>query len=355
MLPDRHSRALAAGAGEAPGGAPPSAAAARGGGAAALHARFAGLARRWRRAAGAILRGPLELNVDGLTLRFETPADLEFSLAPRTEFPVRKIGSLMELTPEDISRTASGIRQIEKRFSEALARSLQDPDSLGALMRGLDTRLFSQDHGWRALAEALFRKDARFDDYKRVALVKYIQYLGARQQVLQSLYEDKTRSARKPAPRGEETAAPTPTDTAIFDLSALGATAAHTGHFVRLPRAETVTLRIAGEQPLELLLARLRFRLVPGERLYLVDDNGTAYLLRPGRNMVGRRAGNDVVIDPAYCAISRDHVMIETGPAGLIRLTDLSSHGTCIPAACMAQASAGGGPGGARLGEDAEG
>ena len=60
----------------------------------------------------------------------------------------------------------------------------------------------------------------------------------------------------------------------------------------------------------------------------LVGESGVAVV--PGRNVIGRHSGNEVVIDPAYLAISRKHVIIEPISENAALLTDISSHGTFI-------------------------
>jgi hypothetical protein len=60
------------------------------------------------------------------------------------------------------------------------------------------------------------------------------------------------------------------------------------------------------------------------------DSSGVTHLLRSGRNVIGRHSGNEVVIDPAYLAISRKHVIIEPISENAALLTDISSHGTFI-------------------------
>ena len=98
-----------------------------------------------------------------------------------------------------------------------------------------------------------------------------------------------------------------------------------------VPRGETICIRFADGRELDIKLARHRYKLFPGKHFCLVDDtSGVTHLLRPGRNVIGRHSGNEVVIDPAYLAISRKHVIIEPISDNAALLTDISSHGTFI-------------------------
>ena len=98
-----------------------------------------------------------------------------------------------------------------------------------------------------------------------------------------------------------------------------------------LPRGESIALTLTGTDEVDLILGRYAFKLVPGERTYLVDPNGIDYVLRPGRNTVGRAQGCDVMVDVEYREISRKHLVIDRIDAQTVVLTDLSSHGTRVP------------------------
>ena len=73
------------------------------------------------------------------------------------------------------------------------------------------------------------------------------------------------------------------------------------------------------------------FTLVSGKHFYLTDEQGGNYLIRPGKNIIGRQAGCDVVIDPVYRGVSRKHLIIEPVSESFALVTDISSHGTYVP------------------------
>ena len=291
----------------------------------------------------------LVLDVGDHRLRFAGLAEFEFSLAGRTEYPVHRLGELLPMAPVELKRLATNIRQVEKRFADVLAESLDAPDSIGYLFRQLDPKLFSQDHGWRELTLALAQAGDEFNDFKRLALVKYMQYLGARQDVLRSIYLDKkyhreedgagfdplaTYAAGLAAPRG--TVAPVSGgETLVFDdvTRVFGADESSTqAQSSALPRGETVCVNLgeAGEMPLQ-LSRQHEFHLCAGRPMRLRAPNGTEFMLADGRNVVGRHAGNEVVVDADYRSVSRRHIVIEPLGTHMALLTDLSAHGSFVP------------------------
>jgi len=288
-----------------------------------------------------LFTNPLKLEVGERTVTFNTPGDFEFSLASRTEVPATKIARLVRLEPDALSKEARSIREVERRFVDVIAKSLEQSGNIGYLLREMDTQLFSQDHEWRPIMRALVPQSNEFDEFKKIALIKYVQYLASRQDVLKSLYANKTKDHAAP-PDPEVPADPALKQTLIFDVAEPAETDSRDASspppkssLERLPRGETIMLSPAPGDELRLVLSRHRFTLVPGERTYLADENGGDYLLHSGRNVVGRQPGTDVVVDSAYRDVSRRHLIVDINDDGSLALTDLSSHGTFLPTALL--------------------
>jgi len=291
-----------------------------------------------------LFRKPLSLQIGERTLRFDSRVDFEFALASRTEVPAGKIAELVRCTTEQLRTEASSVRQIERHFVEVLARSIQEPGSIGYLLREMDMKFFSQDHEWRAIMQALARQDRSFDEFKQLALVKYTQYLASRQDVLKGIYTHKSApgtveqdSAYDPEPQFRETL--------IFNVSEPLAPQSEMAdddtpaRLVRLPRGESVRLRPTPGDVVEIVLSRHPFQLRPGDAPVLVDLEGTEHPLQPGRNVLGRHPDSDVMIDAAYRDVSRTHAIVEFEPGGDLLLTDLSSHGTFVPSHLVGNAA----------------
>jgi len=295
-------------------------------------------------------RKPLMLDLPGKTLVFSSPAEFEFGLASRIEFPVRKAARLVERDADELKGMAIKLRAVEKRFAAVFARCLEQPHRIGELLGELESGLLSRDHDWRDIVEALCEHGPDYDDFKNIALVKYMQYLASRQAVLRSIYLEKVQGglelqAPEPEqqPAGEQMLASvlpvSYRETALFDLDQGGGGGGAGGDddddgtqtLKPVPRGETICIRFIDGRELDIKLASHRYKLFPGKHFCLVDDaSGVTHLLRSGRNIIGRHSGNEVVIDPAYLAISRKHIIIEPISENAVLLTDISSHGTFI-------------------------
>jgi hypothetical protein len=176
--------------------------------------------------------------------------------------------------------------------------------------------------------------------------------VASRQAVLRSVYLEKVQGGLElSSNEAEEPSADQPMlasmlpisyrETALFDLDQGGGGGGGVGGsdgdgdgtqtLKPVPRGETICIRFIDGREVDLKLASHRYKLFPGKHFCLVDDaSGVTHLLRAGRNVIGRHSGNEVVIDPAYLAISRKHVIIEPISDNAALLTDISSHGTFI-------------------------
>ncbi|MFT5174852.1 MAG: pSer/pThr/pTyr-binding forkhead associated (FHA) protein, partial [Gammaproteobacteria bacterium] len=65
-------------------------------------------------------------------------------------------------------------------------------------------------------------------------------------------------------------------------------------------------------------------------KIVFFDDAEQATQLRPGRNIIGRDASCDILINSAYREISRKHLILELSEDTKLRVTDISSHGTSL-------------------------
>lgn len=295
-------------------------------------------------------RRPLVLDLPGKTLVFSSPAEFEFGLASRIEFPVRKAARLVERDADDLEAMAIKLRAVEKRFAAVFARCLEQPHRIGELLSEIEGGLLSRDHDWRDIVQALCQHGTEYDDFKNIALVKYMQYLASRQAVLRSIYLEKVQGGlqlqtldpeeqAKDAPMLASLLPISHKETALFDLDHGGGGGGGGGGgedegtqtLKPVPRGETICIRFVDGREIDMKLASHRYKLFPGKHFCLVDEaSGVTHLLRAGRNVIGRASSNEVVIDPAYLAVSRKHVIVEPISENAALLTDISSHGTFI-------------------------
>jgi hypothetical protein len=274
--------------------------------------------------------GPLKFEINGRALSFATLDDFAFSLSGRTQIPASSVTHLMQLTPNELRREATSIRDVERCFVDLLADALKDPGAAGRLLGEIDNSLLAEDNEWRAIMTALLDESPGFDEYKHLALVKYMQYLAARRDIVKSIYAQRfggqePLAAQEPAVNGGAKS------TLIIDEDPEPDTESAQIRFARLPRGETVTVRTPSDGELSIILSRHKFQLIATDTPRLTDDNGVNYPLKSGVNVIGRHPGNDVVVGGWYRDVSRKHLLVDTSDSDNLGLTDLSTHGTFLP------------------------
>lgn len=277
----------------------------------------------------------LEISIDGERYDFQSPRDFEFALSGRICVPAPKIAALSRLSDNELLREAEAIRAVEQRFAEALSGALEDITSVGPLLKNMEPSIISQDNGWRSIISALNGLDQIPETYKKIALVKYMQYLTSRQEVVKTLYANRRpRDAAQDRPViAEAVYRPTARfrETMLFNLNGVADLERQEISFSRLPKGETVEVSLEEDRAIDLLLAKHQCRILLRDRLLFVDQNGHDSELRMGRNIVGRDATSDVIMDADLRDVSRKHLIVESDGMQQIKLTDISSHGTSLP------------------------
>lgn len=280
------------------------------------------------------IRKPLRLLLNGRQMEFKSIDDFSFAVECRIGVTGARYHALFDRDVKELWEEAQSIKAIEKSLVDILEDALCDGCPCGPAMRALGLHVFSADHGWRDLIEQLIAADDRFDAYKRLALIKYMQYLGARQEVIRVIFA--TKNKRKPAERqAPEGAAPDGTsvmETMLFDASSTGDCATVNGSMQRLPRGEAVKLYALPGHAIDIRLAKHAFRLLNDNGWVLCEPDGRRHSLGDVQTMVGRGRENDIRLDAQFGYISRRHLIIEPQDDHVILVTDLSSHGTFAPA-----------------------
>ena len=136
---------------------------------------------------------PIELIIAEQTFKFCSIADFEFCLAGRTSVPSKKITDMVKFSTDQLKKEAKIIKGIEKRFVSILSKSIEDTESINRALRELDPVIFSQDHAWRDIIFSLNQGAEELNPFRRIALVKYMQYLSARQEIIKYLYSEKKK------------------------------------------------------------------------------------------------------------------------------------------------------------------
>jgi len=281
---------------------------------------------------------PLELQIGEQTYKFCSIADFEFSLGGRTAIPSRKISEMVKFSTEQLKKEARTIKEVEKRFVSILSKSIENPDSINKALRELDPLIFSQDHGWRDIIASLNNGDEDLNPFRRIALVKYMQYLASRQEIIKYLYSEKKKMLMEG--NGEETAEVVGVlkDTVILENTIFEPSSdkkTKDKAFERMPKGEAVTITMKPGDEIDLILSKHPCKLSATDKLAFLDQKGQRYVLQDGRTVIGRDASSTIMMDPGLRDVSRLHLMIEKFDDQTVQVTDLSSHGTFIPAAYL--------------------
>ena len=274
----------------------------------------------------------LRLRVGDRNFTFPTPADFEFALSGRTCVPAEKINALVDVPDERLLQEAEAIKQAEQRFSDALSGVLANLKDINGFLDQTKLSMISQDNDWREIVSALMAVPAGFEQFKKVALVKYMQYMVSRQEIVKGLYhhrqlhkrdDDKTSWTRNIPKKALG-------DTGIFEYLSFAEKGADGDAFKRLPKGETLEIELDPDATFGMRLARSMCGIVNHGDLVFIDDRGVETSLHEGKNIIGRDASADVVMDSSLRDISRKHLIVETDGSNVFRLTDISSHGTWV-------------------------
>lgn len=278
---------------------------------------------------------PIEITIGEQTLKFCSLADFEFSLAGRTSVPSKKITGMVKFSLDELKKEARTIKEIEKRFVTILSKSIEEPESINRALREMDPQIFSQDHNWRLIIGGLHDGDEELNEFRRVALVKYMQYLSSRQEIIKYLYSEKKKHY-KSSDNGTEAGSEFK-DTIILENTVFEPLPGDSNNveMERMLKGENVTIALKPGKEIDVLLSKHHCKIVGGPPNKFIDEAGRSYELKLGKNVIGRDSKSDIMMDPAMRDISRMHLVIELDDASNIYMTDFSSHGTYIPAKYM--------------------
>lgn len=275
---------------------------------------------------------PIEITVGEQTLKFSSLADFEFSLTGRTSVPSKKITSMVKFSLDELKKESKTIKEIEKQFISMLSKSIENPKSINHDLREIDAQIFSQDHGWRSIIAALHSGNEELNEFRRLALVKYIQYLSSRQEIIKYLYSEKKRHVKLGSSSTETGINFKDTlmlENTVFEPLSENKTSSE---MEKMPKGENVTIRMKAGREIDVLISKHPCKIIGGESgSKFVDEAGRSYDLKIGKNVIGRDSKSDIMMTPNLRDISRVHLIIETDETNTLYLTDLSAHGTYIP------------------------
>lgn len=278
---------------------------------------------------------PIEITVGEQSLKFSSLADFEFGLAGRTSVPSKKITSMVKFSIDELRKEAKTIKEIEKQFVSMLSKSIEDPESINRALREMDPQIFSQDNGWRSIIAGLHSGDEELNEFRRVALVKYMQYLSSRQEIIKYLYSEKKKHVKSAvssssAETGSEFKDTLMLENTVFEPLSDGSKIR--AEMEKMPKGENVTIRMKAGKEIDVLISKHQCKIICEESgSKFIDEAGRSYKLKAGKNVIGRDSKSDIMLDPNLRDVSRMHLVIETDDTNTLYLTDLSAHGTYIP------------------------
>ncbi len=269
-----------------------------------------------------ILSKPIEVAIGEQTHKFNSLADFEFSLAGRTSVPVEKFKNAIKLSLGELKKEYKKIKVIEKTLVSILSSSMSQPDGINRALREIDIKIFSQDHGWREIISALHNGGDELNDFRHIGIAKYLQYLSSIQEILQELYSEKKKEILASASLG----------TSNINIKNLKKEP-RSVEMERLSKGENIAVHVNAGEQIDLLLSNHKCMIIGGDKnIKFVDESGNFYDLKNGKNIIGRGSSSDIVMNEKLRDISRMHMVIEEADTNTLYLTDLSSHGTYIPA-----------------------
>ncbi len=332
----------------------------------------------------------LKIGNDEIVIR--SPEELELALRPRLDVRSLKHAQISVLTDDALKEELEGIRALEQVLMDVLAQSMSQPGRIGKFLKRLNLNLITMDNEWREIFAAIAQIGVKFDAYKQVAAIQYLEYLGQRKDLIKAIKErrqnhqqrhSKTfgrqaenrasqQPRRDPSPRvvlqeNFRSSEPPPArpgrakaqrlsrgtldeidivalgdsldldarQKLIFDLGALS----DHGHkgitFGRMSKGVSVTVHFDVYQVLGLMLAMHEFWIVAGDPFRFVDNFGHDVSIPFGKSVIGRSHHSEVPVDQSYNVISRRHLMLDLDRACTLLLTDMSSYGTYVPIAYL--------------------
>lgn len=273
--------------------------------------------------------GALSLTIESQAFHFQSPLELDLALAPRTEVPASLLRQVGRMSDEDLRNDLGMTKAVHKKLTHMMLRAMETGVTLAQVWREIDLSKIYEEHQWQPFLYALSDPNAVHDEYRRVALVKYLQYLKNRRETLTDLQRERGRS-QSHGPLDHAPPRPAAAPSVLVD-DITYTSMQRSEEYSRLPPRHSVELSLTPGEPVTLFLAHRRMRLtVNDEGAVLTDDSGLTVPIQEGRLVIGRSNDCDVVLRDAPADVSRRHLMIEAGHQE-VRLTDLSSHGTYVP------------------------
>ncbi|MCG8435111.1 MAG: FHA domain-containing protein [Gammaproteobacteria bacterium] len=275
----------------------------------------------------------LELSIDGRVSRFKNAEAFDVMLRARVDVSREELTYLGGLTDDELVDQLDSNNAILQRVLSLHLMGLETHDGVDAVWKDMDISILHEDREWQSLLFALGDESAVPSAYREKALLRYLEYLKSRKEVVQEFIRQRDRKGRlglnKPVAELE-----TPSENSISEMSLDEKTLVSMTEgieYARLPHGKSVSVAVPEGEYISIYLARQRIRIKAGEEPAIMDDKGIVIPIKRGLSVIGRSRKCDVILDASPSEVSRKHLVIETSGDDKLRLTDMSSRGTYVP------------------------
>ncbi|HVC37387.1 MAG TPA: FHA domain-containing protein, partial [Gammaproteobacteria bacterium] len=254
-----------------------------------------------------------------------SPDEFVQFLNARLSVPGECMERFVHLDERALQREARKMLHAYQNVIDIMANSKQSSEPLTNLWRRLDISKVPDDHDWPSILFALGNVERPIEDYQREALSNYMRFLDARRQAVDSF-----RDHSKQDGGSESSLTSMPRNAAVHDAPVSPDTAID--KYSRLPHCHIVDVDLDEKPDITVFLGTNRYRLTKHGEILTLKESGAVrtYMLKPGRNTVGRSSQCDVHLDSRQSDISRQHLIVEINTGRRVSLMDISSRGTYV-------------------------
>jgi hypothetical protein len=136
-------------------------------------------------------REELAIDLESRTLTFRSPQEFEAALRPRTQVTADTLRKLARLDDDNLKLELRETGAVHKRLLTSLLRTFETGEDVLFIWREIDLGRIYDEQQWQMLIFALGDEESVADAYRRVAIVKYLEYLNARREALGQVMRDR--------------------------------------------------------------------------------------------------------------------------------------------------------------------
>jgi FHA domain len=270
-------------------------------------------------------RRSLKIKIGGNNMTFASPDDFIQYLSARLTVPNESMERFAHLDQRALQREARKMLHAYQNVIDIMATAKQSGEILNNLWRRLDISKVPDDHDWPSILFALGNAANNVEGFQREALSNYLRFLDIRRQTVDSFRDHSNKTGS-----GESSMTSVPRNSRASDESVVPEAALDM--YSRLPHCHSVEVDLDDRTDITVFLGSNRYRLTKQGEILTLKESGAVqtYMLKPGRNTVGRSSQCDIHLDSRQSDISRQHLIVEINTSKRVSLMDVSSRGTYV-------------------------